>query len=192
MSFLLSFLLLFAPMKVEQGRFNILKDGKKIGTDEFAITMHGANYVIDGKATLGSMTISSKMELNDKLVPISYEVSNHEGRIHVKVESPISEFQTIVGGDASSADFRFPEGGVILDNNLFHHYLILLHRAKAGQTSFPVFVPQDKSLGSAKITSTGPRNYSLEVGDVKMQATTDADGSLIRLVVPDANVVVER
>ena len=85
MSFLLSFLLLLAPVKVEQGRFNIIKDGKKIGTDEFVITMHGANYVVDGKATVGSMTISSKMELNDKLIPISYEVSNHEGRIRVNV-----------------------------------------------------------------------------------------------------------
>jgi hypothetical protein len=193
MSLLLSFLLLLAPIKVEQGRFNITKDGKKIGTEEFAVSMRGMNYVIDGKATIGDLTITSKMELNDKLVPISYEVSSPQGKIRVKVESPkASELQTIIGQEASSADFRFPENGVILDNNFFHHYLILLYRAKAGQTNFGVFVPQDTRVGSAVVRSTGPRTYDLEVGDVRLQATTDADGSLLKLTVPAAKVVVER
>ena len=47
-------------------------------------------------------------------------------------------------------------------------------------------------VGTATVRSTGPRMYDLQVGDVKMQATTDADGSLIKLTVPGANVVVER
>jgi hypothetical protein len=192
MSILLSILLLLAPVKVERGRFNVMKDGKKIGTDEFAVTMKGTNYLLEGKATFGEATISSKMELDSKLVPLSYEVGTRDGRLRVNVASPISEIQTIIGGDTSSADFRFPEGGVILDNNFFHHYLILLYRAQMGQTNFSVFVPQDKSLGSATIRNTGPRAYELQVGDVHMQATTDADGGLIRLVVPGANVVVER
>jgi hypothetical protein len=81
---------------------------------------------------------------------------------------------------------------VILDNNFFHHYLILLYRVQTGQNKFSVFVPQDRSIGSATIRSTGPRTYELEVGDVKMQATTDAEGKLIKLTVPSANVVVER
>src|SRR5262249_49603542 len=124
MNLLLSFLLLLAPMKVEQGRFNILKDGKKIGTDEFSITIHGKNYVLEGKATVEGLATSSKMELDEKLIPVSYEVSNREGRIHINVASPVSEFQSHVGGETSSADFRFPDGGVILDNNFFHHYLV--------------------------------------------------------------------
>src|SRR5436309_13132310 len=185
-------LLLLAPVKIEHGRFNVIKDGKRIGTEEFSVMKQGAGYVIDGKTTIGNLTISSKMEMDDKLAPTSYEASSREGTMRVRVASPISELQTVVGGETSSADFRFPDGGVILDNNFFHHYLILLYRVQMGQTSFPVFVPQDKSIGSAVVRSTGPRTYDLEIGDVKMQATTDADGSLIKLTVPAAKVVVER
>ena len=192
MSLLMSFLLLLAPVKVEQGKFNITKDGKRIGTEEFAVTMNGTHYVIDGKATIGPVTITSRLEVNEKLIPVSYEVSNVEGKIKVTVATPISELQTIVGKETSSADFRFPDGGVILDNNLFHHYLILLYRAHGGQTSLPVFVPQDMSIGSATVRTTGPRTYDLEIGDVKMQATTDADGRMLKLTVPAANVVIER
>ena len=192
MTFLLTFLLLLAPIKVEKGRFNIVKDGKRIGTDEFTVAMRDSHYVIDGRLTMGNLTITSKMELDEKLLPVSYEVSNPEGKIRVNVQAPISELQTVVGGQTSSADFRFPEGGVILDNNLFHHYLVLLYLVQSGQTHFGVFVPQDMSLGMAQVRSTGARTYDLEIGDVRMQATTDAEGSLIKLTVPAANVVVER
>jgi hypothetical protein len=132
------------------------------------------------------------MEVDEKLIPVSYEVSNREGRIRVNIAKPVSELQTVVGTEASSADFRFPENGVILDNNFFHHYLLLMYRVQTGQTNFGVFVPQNMSVGSATVKSTGPRSYSLEVGDVKLEATTDADGGLVKLTVPAAKVVVER
>jgi hypothetical protein len=191
-SLVLILLLLFAPIKAEQGRFNIVKDGKRVGTEEFAITQKGSHYVVDGKATIGDLVISSKMEVDENLVPIFYEVSNREGKIRVNIMPPVSELQTVVGGETSSVDFRFPDGGVILDNNFFHHYLILLYRAQTGQTNFGVFVPQDMRVGSAIVRNTGPRAYDLEIGDVKMQATTNADGGLIKLSVPAANVVIER
>jgi hypothetical protein len=192
MNVLLSLLLLLAPVKIEHGRFTITKDGKKIGTDDFTVARRGSNYVIDGKVTIGDLTISSEMELDEKLAVVSYEASSREGAIRVKVASPVSELQTVLGKDTSSADFRFPNGGVILDNNFFHHYLILLYRVQAGQNNFSVFVPQNMSIGDGTVRSTGPGTYDLEVGDVKMQATTAADGSLVKLTVPAAKVVVER
>ena len=44
----------------------------------------------------------------------------------------------------------------------------------------------------ATVRSTGPRSFELDVCDVKPQATTDGDGRLMRLTVPDAKVVIER
>jgi hypothetical protein len=188
----MSVLLLFAPVKIEQGRFNIVKDGAKIGTEEFSISMRASHYVLDGRVTIGDFIVNSKMELDEKLIPVSYEVSSRQGKLHVDILNPISELETVVNGEKSSADFRFPEGGVILDNNLFHHYLVLLYRVHTGQKSFGVFVPQDTRIGAATVRSTGANAYELEIGDIRMQATTDADGRLLRLTVPAAKVVVER
>src|SRR5206468_149878 len=125
-----------APVKVEHARFNIVKDGRKIGTNEFTVARHGNNYTLEGKTTIGDVTISSQMELTENLVPISYQASSEQGSIKVNVASPISELQTVVNGQTTSHDFRFPAGGVILDNNFFHQYLILLYRAHTGQTDF--------------------------------------------------------
>src|SRR5215475_8538664 len=117
MNILLSVLLLLVPtpVKTEHGRFNILKDGQKIGTEEFTIGRHEANYVLESKINIGDTIISSRMEVTDKFVPVSYEATSPGGTIRVKVDSPVSELQSVVNGETSSADFRFPEKGVILD-----------------------------------------------------------------------------
>jgi hypothetical protein len=185
-------LLLPAPVKTEHGRFDIVKDGQKLGTDEFTIGRHESNYVLDSKITIGDTTISSRMELTDKLTVVSYEATSAGGKIRVKVDSPISELQSVVNGETSSADFRFPEKGVILDNNFFDHYMILMYRVQAGENKFAVFVPQDRSVGSVTVRNTGPRTYEVEAGDVHMQAMVDSDGTLTKLTVPAAKVVVER
>jgi len=192
MNVFLSLLLLFAPVKVEQGRFTIFKDGKRMGTEEFSVARRGSGYVVEGKTTIGNDVISSQMELDEKLGVTSYRASSPEGSIQVKVTPPVSELQSIVQGETSTADFRFPEGGVILDNNFFHHYLILLYRVQVGQSSFSIFVPHDLRVGAATVRPAGPRTYNLDVGEVKLQATIDADGSLMKLAVPAANVVVQR
>jgi hypothetical protein len=191
MNLILPLVLLLAPIKVESGQFNILQDGKKIGTEQYSITKIQTGYRIEGKTTLDN--ISSKMEVDENLLPTLYEYTKAEGTIRVKVGNPLSEFEsTATGGQPESIDFRFPDRGIILDNNFFHHFLILIYRFQAGEKMFSVFVPQDMRIGSASVRPTGPRNFDLDVGDVKLQATTDADGRLMRLTVPDAKVVIER
>ena len=193
MTFFLSLLLLVAPaIKTEHGRFNIVKDGRSIGTDEFTVSRHESNYVLESKTTIGDQTMTSRLEVTEKLVPVSYELKTSGGTTRVNIMSPLSELQTVVNGQTETANFRFPENGAILDNNLFDHYLILMYRVQNGQTDFPIFVPQDRRLGNASVRSSGPRTYDLAIGDVKMQATVDADGALRKLAVPAANVVVER
>jgi len=193
MTFFLSLLLLAAPaIKTEHGRFNIVKDGRSIGTDEFTVSRHESNYVLESKTTIGDQTMTSRLEVTEKLVPVSYELKTSGGTTRVNIMSPLSELQTVVNGKTETANFRFPENGAILDNNLFDHYLILMYRVQNGQTDFPIFVPQDRRLGNATVHSSGPRTYDLAIGDVKMQATVDADGALRKLAVPAANVVVER
>ena len=166
MNLLLSLLLLVAPapVKTEHGRFSITKDGKAIGTDEFDVSRRGSNYVFEGKTIIGDITIASRLEVTEKLVPVSYEATSTGGTTRVTVGSPTSELQTVVNGETSSADFRFPDGGVILDNDLFDHYLILMYRVQTGQTNFPVFVPQNRRIRSATVQSTGNRAMTSKLG----------------------------
>jgi hypothetical protein len=190
MNLLLPLVLLLTPIKAETGQFNIVQDGKKVGTEQYSITKIATGYRVEGKTTIDN--ISSKMELDENLIPTFYEYTKGDGSIRVRVSNPLSEFESGSGNEKESIDFRFPEKGIILDNNFFHHFLILMYRQQTGQNMFSVFVPQDMRVGSATVRSTGARNFDLDIGDIKMQATVDADGRLMRLAVPDAKVVIER
>ena len=191
---ILAALLLFAPITLETARFTIRQDGKTIGREEFTIRSVGKGYVAEGKTQLvgDPSTLTSRMELDENLKPISYEYKRGPGTIRLKVEKPLSEMTVSEGAAETSTDIRFPDDGSIIDNNFFHHYLILLYRVKGADQRFGIFVPQDMQVGQARIRSTGNRTYALEVGEVKLEATVDGDGKLLRLAVPAAKVVVER
>jgi hypothetical protein len=192
---ILTAVLLMAPVVEETGRFSIRQNGRTIGTEEFSIRARDKGYSVEGRTKLEGdpNLLVSRMELDENLLPTSYEYSHGTGTIRVRIDSKSSELTVLENGDGDSTDFRFPRGASIVDNNFFHHYLILLYRLKgSGDQSFPIFVPQDMQTGQAKVHASANRTYALDVGDVKLEATVDAQGRLVRLAIPAANVVVER
>jgi hypothetical protein len=193
-SSILTLLLLLAPITPETARFTIRQDGRTIGTEEFTIRSRDRGWVAEGKTQLvGDPTsITSRLELDENLNATAYEYKRGPGTIRLKIQSPLSEMALGGQGANSSTEFRFPEGGVIIDNNFFHHYLLLLYKVTGADQKFGIFVPQDMQIGQARVRATGNRTYSLEVGDVKLDATVDSAGRLMRLAVPAAKVVVER
>jgi hypothetical protein len=201
MNILLSFLLMLtAPylerVKLENSHFNVYQDGKKIGTENFSITPRGTGFTAQGniRISMNNQTVElrSRMELDAQLRPTYYEVESKGNLIKLKVEQPLSELEYVVQGKSQPHDVRFPADGVILDDNFFHHYLILLYRANLDGASLPTFVPQQNTLGLLSVRAGANRTYELETANLKLVATTDADGRLLRLSVPDAKVVVER
>ena len=191
---ILTALLLLPPVVPESGRFTIRQNGQVIGTEEFSVRAAGKGFLAEGRTRLEGDPdpLVCKMELDENLIPTSYEYSHGKGTIRIRVDSQSSELTVVEGGESSSTNFRYPRGASIIDNNFFHHYLLLLYRIKGNEETFPIFVPQDMQVGQARIKRTATRMYELEVGDVKIETTVDAAGRLLRLSVPAANVVVER
>ena len=70
--------------------------------------------------------------------------------------------------------------------------MMLLYRLRLPEESFAIFVPQEMQVGLAKVKSLGKGTYALDVGMVRLEATVDEQGRLLRLAVPSAKVVVER
>ena len=188
-------LMLLGPVTLESGRFTITRDGKKVGSEQFTISARpGGGYVAEAKTQLSgdSEIQSSRLELDEKLNPISYEYIRGKGVIRVKAKQPAVEYETEADGKKSAIDLRFPENCSIVDNNFFSHYLLLLYKVGDAGGELPIFVPQDIQLGLAIVKAKGSNVYELDIGYVTMEATTDKNGKLIKLTVPEAKVVVER
>jgi len=188
-------LLLLGPLPLENGKFNIVQDGKKIGSEQFSIINRpGGGYIVESRTQLtGDPSILlSKLEVDAELNPVSYEYSHGKGQIHVTVESPISQYDSVNNGAKSSMEFRFPENGLILDNNFFVQFILLLYKSGPSGGTFPVFVPQDFRAGTATVKQEKENEFTLEIGDIHMEAVTDKMGKLIRLTAPETKVVIER
>jgi hypothetical protein len=191
-------LLLLAPLRAETGKFTISVGGNRIGTEEFSVTPRTGGYLIEGHTVITAPNqkadLKSRMELNEALKVTAYEFQSGIGSIHLKVNSPLSELEYVTDGEKHSDDIRFPADGAIVDSNFFHHYAVLLYRVAAmkGTVTVATFVPQDLHLASLTIKNPSPNTYEIDSGSIKVIATTDKDGRLVRLAVPDAKVLVER
>jgi hypothetical protein len=198
MNVFFSLLLLITPLRMETGRCTIYQDGKKIGTEEFSITPRKVGYVVEGHTVIDTADqradLKSHLELDDNLKVTSYEYKSNLGSVSLKIDSPLSTLEYTSMGDKQTEDVRFPDDGVIIDTNFFHHYAILLYRvgARPGTTVVPTFVPQALQAGAITLRNLGNNTYEMDSGNLKLTATTDKDGRLIKLTVPDAKVVVER
>jgi hypothetical protein len=198
MNLLFSLLLLITPLRMETGRLTIYQDGKKIGSEDFSITPRRGGYLVEGHTVINirdqKADLKSHLELDDNLKVTNYEYRSDLGTVSLKIDSPLSTLEYTSMGEKQTEDVRFPEDGVIIDTNCFHHFAILLYRvgSRPGTTVVPTFVPQALQAGALTLRNLGNNTYEMDTGNLKMTATTDKEGRLIRLAVPDAKVVVER
>jgi hypothetical protein len=198
MSLLFSLLLFITPIKPETGHFTIYVDGKKMGTEEYRIVPQRGGYLVEGRTVITSgaqsADLKSRMELDEALLPKSYEFESRGNVVKLKVDAPLSDLEYTSLGKKQSDTIRFPKDGVIVDSNFFHHYALLLYRigSAQGASTVSTFVPQALELGPMTIRNLGNHTYEMDTSEVKVKATTDMEGKLIRLEVPAAKVVVER
>ena len=200
-------------LAVEKGKFRIVVDGQRVGTEEFEITPSGKDWLARGSTEIrpsGAPTaqVSSRLTLQPDGTPIHYEWMA-EGQ---KKASAAVSFQ---GGTAKIAlhienaqpfiqELAFGSPHIlVLDNNVYHHYAILARlydwNAKGSQT-FPVLIPQDMTPGSITVEDAGPENVDgatfellrARTPDLELNLYLDGNHRLIRLSAPASKAEVRR
>lgn len=195
MRFLLA-LLLFVSPQAESGRFDISLSGRSVGTEEFSILRSGGGYIATGTVRLSvggeSVEAASRMELDSQFRPVSYEYRSGSRTLQMEIGDPTTTVEITVDGELSTYDIRFPEGGAIVDDNFFHHYVLLLNRMGEDGGEVQAFVPQQLTTGALRVEPSGDGRFDLTTENLRLEARTDDSGRLLRLASPDSSVVVER
>lgn len=189
-------LMLLAVPQTETAEFSISLNGLRVGTERFSVLRRADGYRATGRTELniGGETViaESTMDLDGNLNPLSYEFDSGDRRISVEIGPDASTVEISVGGEVTSYDVRFPTGGMIVDDNFFHHYALLLDRVGEGGGSIPVFVPQQLTTGTLRVEPMGEGVYELVTENLRLTAVRDEAGRLVRLTGQDTNVLVER
>ena len=199
----------FAP---DKGKFKIVVSGQQAGTEEFALSASGGNWIAHGNAEMltpqGTAKVNGTLELRPDGVPVRYEWSMQGAK---KAGSTI-----VFNGTTASVELRL-EGArpytqqftfnsdrvVVLDNNMYDQYAILARLYdwdKKGAQTFSVIVPQEMTPGSVTVESLGKQDSGnaakleeLRVKTEDLEIDLFLDGQrLVRLVSPSANAEIIR
>src|SRR6516225_5185545 len=120
-------------LAADKGKFNILVDGKSLGHEEFDIA------------------------------PGSYEWTSHTDKTngaHVDFSNGVAKMTLQMEGARpfeQELSFNSPRV-LVLDNNLYHQYIILCHLydwTHRGEQTFSVLIPQQLTPGTIKVDSAG-------------------------------------
>jgi hypothetical protein len=182
-----------------------------VGSEDFQIAPSGKEWVARGSVEInmpgeGSAQVSGKLRLSADGVPLHYEWST---RGQKKASSTI-EFQEgsakiqlhTEDAPAFTQEFQFDSPRVvILDNNLYHHYIILARLYDwntSGPQSFPVLIPQDLTPGRITAESLGAQEregakfelLKVRSADLEIDLYLDEARRLVRLAVPASKAEV--
>ena len=192
--FLLAVLLLWP--QADSAEFTISLNGLRVGTEEFSVLRRGDGFLATGRTELrvggGTVVARSRMELDGDLNPVSYQYDSGDQTIRIDIDGQETRVDITVAGALTSYNVSFPPGGMIVDDNFFHHYALLLNRLGESGGTVPVFVPQQLTVGTLEVVPRAELSYDLTTESLRLTATMDEAGRLIRIAGVDANVVVER
>lgn len=196
----------------DRGKFRILSDGQHVGTEEFAVTPSGGDWISRGSVDIkvpgaGTIQVTGELRLAADGRPLGYQWTSQgakksSGAIVFEGRSAKMELRA-EGGQPFTQEFQFDSPQVIiLDNNLYHHYGLLARlydwNAKGVQT-FSVLIPQDLTPGTITVEWAGPREWDGVKAELLRVRSSDleielyvAEGRLMRMDVPVSKAEIRR
>jgi hypothetical protein len=142
----------------DEGVFVISLAGRPVGTETFKIHSSLGKVEAQGEIRLhieqNGKTVGVQsfpdLVLDPQLRPVTYtwnQKGPQSSRLEVDFSGKLARvrYQTISGNE-DNRDFALPPDVVVLDDNVFHHYQLIIARYYAmggGKQTLPVFVPQE-------------------------------------------------
>ncbi len=203
----------------DRGAFAISMAGKQIGTETFEIRAQKSQIEAAGKIELQvvqegktlDFKTSPKLVLTPDLLPQTYEWDQkgaHSSKLEMDLREALARirYRTVSGGD-DVRDFELPHDVIILDNNVIHHYQLVLARfrmAGGGKQFFRAFIPQEALPGTLNVEEVGQETVDVGGSEKKLRhlvVTTenaridlwaDSQDHLQKLSIPAAQLEVLR
>jgi len=197
---------------VERGTFEILLGGQKIGTETYEIQSRETEIEVRGWVEL-SLNGQSLKQTTTLILSPAFQLRRYEWQ----QQAPKQTFAR-VQFDGTKASMEFPLTAdtldqreflfetpdlVVLDNNVFHHYLFLLRRydfSRGGPQPVRILIPQEVLPALVTLEDKGEETQAgsrlrclvMTSEDNQVWLWLDENRQLVRLSVPQAKVEVVR
>jgi hypothetical protein len=199
---------LFAP---EKGKFKIFVNGQQVGKEEFEIGPSGGDWNVRGNSEIqspqGAIHVTGTLNLKPDGTPVHYQWSMQgpkKASAEIEFKGTVANVELhLEGARPYTQQFTFSSPQVVvLDNNLYHQYVVLAHLydwSKKGAQTFAVLVPQEMTPGNVTVDSLGKQDVGgaqleeLRVKTEDLELDLYLDGQkLVRIVAPSSNAEIVR
>lgn len=167
----------------DRGVFVYSMAGKQIGTESFEISSAKGKVEAEAKVELRveqegktlDFKTSTKLVLTPDLQPQTYDW-NQKGAQSSQLQmdfrsTPATVRYRTVSGENDVRDFQLPRDVVVLDNNVIHHYQLVVRRfrqAGGGTQTFYAFIPQEALPGTLSVEEIGRESVDLGSREQKL------------------------
>jgi hypothetical protein len=199
----------------DEGTFEILVNGRTVGSEQFSIRQTGSGAATEFLATgrvhvllpTGSLDLVPRLRASGfQADPLSYDVtiggdaprrivgSVGSGRFSAKIVTPAGE---------QLREFVASSGATILDEGVAHHYYFIARRTRSGR--IPILIPRENRQVMADVIDRGSQQMTIRgatvtlyhlvvrpVGGEERHVYVDTLGRVIRVEIPDRNYVALR
>jgi len=199
----------------DEGVFEILVNGRPVGTEQFAIRQAGAGaaaeYIATGRVEVslptGTLELVPRLRTSGfQTEPVAYEVT-------VGGDAPRRIVGSIAGGRFSAKiltpageelrEYVASSGATVLDEGIAHHYYFLARRTRSGRV--PILIPRENRQLMATVSDRGESTISIRGvsvplfhivvhpdGGEERHVWLDTLGRVIRVEIPDRSYLAVR
>ena len=199
----------------DEGVFVISLGGRPVGTERFKIHSSQGKVEAQGEIRLqleqNGKTVSVQsfpdLVLDPQLRPVAYtwnQKGPQSSRLEVDFSGKLARVRyKTISGNEDNRDFALPPDVVVLDDNVVHHYQLIIARYQAmggGKQTFRVFVPQEalpslqtvKDMGNAATAIDGVtanlRHLVITTDVTHIDLWVDDQQHIERVSVPEAQL----
>ena len=160
----------------DRGTFELYAAGKNIGTEKFEIrtrpdaveAMGEIRLRVEQDGKTMEMRTSPSLVLDLQLHPLSYTWSQkgaQSSQISVDFRSSPARTRLKTASGEEKRDFKLPKDVLVLDDNVLHHYQLVVDRydqAAGGKQTFQAFIPQEALPGVITMEQAGTGPVTVE------------------------------
>lgn len=200
----------------ERGVFRVFAGGKSLGSESFEIatSAEGTEARAQIELAVGGQTSrqTARLSLGPAGLPRSYEWKQEAPKqafVRVRFTEGKADVEfPAEGGSLDLRQFFFPTPDVVvLDDNVFHHFIFLLRHydfAKGGRQTVNILIPQEVLPGTVDLEARGSEEVAVGTAkrrlervavispDNEISVWVDEQKRVVKIGVPQAGVEVVR
>lgn len=199
----------------DEGTFEILINGRPVGTEDFSIRQTGvgsaATFISTGRVQVllptGSLDLAPRLRsLGFQADPVAYEltvIGDASRRIVGSMGNDRFSARIVTPSGEQLREYVASEGATIIEEGVAHHYYFLARRTRSG--TVPILVPRENRQVMAQVVDAGEERMTIRGNSVTLyhlivtpagggprHVWSDALGRIIRVEIPDQNYVAVR